>query len=153
LTGDTRRALAAVFAPGLLALALLALVAGCGSAPSIGRQGRQNTLDASVETYRKVIRWGYYDEALKYLRTQDGTPPAADLDRAARYRVTAYDVRETLLSDTGREARVVAVIDYYEIDRGLVQTLRDEQYWWFSDDEKRWYLSSGLPRFAGVPSE
>ena len=115
---------------------------------SLGKQSRANSLDASVESYRKLIRWGYYDEAVKYLRAADGTIPPFDLDRMARYRVTAYEPRSQLLADTGKEARVMAMIEYYEIDRGTIATVSDEQLWWFDDESKHWYLSSGLPAFG-----
>jgi hypothetical protein len=127
---------------------LFPLLASCTSIPSVATHSRSVSLDASVSTYRKMIRWGYYDEAVKYLRTSDGSQASPDLDRAARYRVTKYDVGDQLLADNGKEARVTAMIEYYELDSGVIQTLRDEQYWWYEDDEKRWYLGSPLPGFG-----
>lgn len=135
----------------LLLLGLVLVFAGCASAPMLGKQNRTNSLEASAESYRKLIRWGYFDEAAKYLRNPDGTPAPADLARVARYRVTAYAVASSLLADNGKEARVVAVIEYYEIDAGVVASLRDQQLWWFDDADKHWYLASGLPAF-GAPA-
>lgn len=134
----------------LLLLGLVLLCTACASAPMLGKQKRTNSLEASVESYRKLIRWGYFDEAAKYLRNPDGTPAPAELERVARYRVTAYAIASSLLADNGKEARVVAVIEYYEIDAGVVASLRDQQLWWFDDADKHWYLASGLPAF-GAP--
>jgi hypothetical protein len=131
----------------LIGLALVAL-AGCGSVPMVGKQKRENSLEASLAAYQKLIRWAYFDEAARYLRAADGKPLPADLGRVSRYRVTAYNVVDQLLADNGKEARVVAMIDYYEIDAGVLHTLRDEQYWWFDDAEKRWFLGSSLPAFG-----
>lgn len=135
----------------VLLLGLVLALIGCASSPMLGKQKRTNSLDASVESYRKLIRWGYFDEAAKYLRTPDGEPAPADLARVARYRVTAYKVASSMLADSGKEARVVAMIEYYEIDAGVLGTLRDQQLWWFDDADAHWYLASGLPAF-GTPS-
>lgn len=128
--------------------AVLVVLSGCGSLPSIGGEKRALSLDASVETYRKVIRWGYYEEAAKYLRTRDGSGADPDLARAARYRVTRYEVGDRLIADTGEEARVIAHIEYYEIDSGVINSMRDDQYWWYDAETRRWFLGSGLPPFG-----
>ncbi len=136
----------------LLALLLVAgTLAGCASSGGLGKQKRANTLEDAVENYRKLIRWAYFDEAVRYLRSPDGDPPPTDLERVARYRVTSYEISRTLMADTGKEARVNAVIEYYEIDAGIVHKLRDDQLWWFDDKDERWYLASGLPAFGMGP--
>lgn len=132
----------------ILLIAVLALNAACSSIPSISGSKRGQALEASVETYRKTLRWGYYDEAARYVRAQDGSDPRIDLDRMARYRITRLEVSDKLLADTGTEARVIAYIEYYEIDSGVIKTLRDEQYWWYDGEDERWYLGSNLPAFG-----
>jgi len=97
--------------------------------------------------YENMISWGHYDEAVKYLRSSDGTKILTDITQIARYRVTDYDVKKRLLTDDGEEAWVVATIEYYELDDGILSTLRDEQFWWYDEVEKRWYLESVLPQF------
>lgn len=131
----------------MLAL-MLGILAGCGSVRSISGEKRAVSLEASAETYRKLIRWGYYDEAAKYVRARDGSQADADLARTARYRVTRYDIGDILLADTSVEGRVSALIEYYEIDSGVLDTIRDDQYWWYDEEGKRWYLGSGLPAFG-----
>ncbi len=129
-------------------IVLAPLLASCTSLPSIATESRAISLDASLSMYRKMIRWGYYDEAAKYLRASDGSVASPDLDRVALYRVTNYNMGDHLIADNGKEARVIAMIEYYELDSGVIHTLRDEQYWWYDDDEKRWYLGSPLPGFG-----
>jgi hypothetical protein len=135
----------------ILALLLLATLAACGNMP-LGKSDRAMVLDAAVNNYRKLIRWGYYDEAAKYLRSADGKPFAADLKTVARYRVTNYTVSTQILADDGKEARVIAVIEYYELDSGVIRTLHDAQMWWYDAEGKRWYLATPLPHF-GVDDE
>jgi hypothetical protein len=135
----------------LLAALLLTALAGCGSMP-LGKSDRGIVLEAALNNYRKLIRWGYYDEAAKYLRSNDGQPITADLKRAARYRVTSYSVSNQLVADDGKEARVIAAIEYYELDSGVIRVLHDAQMWWYDAESKRWYLASPLPNF-GVDDE
>ena len=68
----------------LILIILAFLLASCTSLPSIATQSRSISLDASLSVYRKMIRWGYYDEAAKYLRTSDGSVASPDLDRVAQ---------------------------------------------------------------------
>ena len=136
----------------LILLALLgSVLAACGTLPA-SKQKRATALDASISAYRKLIRWGYYDEAEKVLRKQDGTPIEADLERASRYRVTSYTIKQQLMADNGREARVVALIEYYELDSGVIHSLRDEQLWWYDDEAMRWYVAAPLPAFGAPPA-
>lgn len=135
----------------LLAALLLGALTGCGSLP-LGKSDRAVVLEAALNNYRKLIRWGYYDEAAKYLRTADGQPISADLKTAARYRVTSYNVSNSFVADDGKEARVIAAIEYYEIDSGVIRVLHDTQMWWYDATGKRWYLASPLPHF-GVEDE
>lgn len=130
----------------LLAMLLLATLAACGAIP-LGKSDRATVLDAAINNYRKLIRWGYYDEAAKYLRTADGKPFAADLKNAARYRVTNYNVSSQMMADDSKEARVIATIEYYELDSGVIRILHDPQMWWYDAKGKRWYLGSPLPKF------
>lgn len=130
-----------------LAALMMTMLAACGTLP-LGKADRATVFDAAVNNYRKLVRWGYYDEAAKYLRTADGKPFAADLKNAARFRVTNYAVSTQLLSDDGKEGRVVAGIEYYELDSGVIRSLHDEQKWWYDAAGKRWYLQTPLPQFG-----
>ena len=126
---------------------IMGLLAAC-SLFSASKPDHTEALNASVATYRKHIRWGYFDEAAKYLRTRDGKPVQADLAHAARYRVTGYTITDQLVADTGTEARVIALIEYYEIDSGVIHSLHDEQLWWYDVKTEHWYLASPLPAFG-----
>jgi hypothetical protein len=129
------------------ALAVLA-GAGCADVPLVSKRERTTAFDDATDNYGKMLRWGYFDEAAKYLRAQDGSSVEPDLDRVARYRVTSYTISSKLLADTGREGRVLATIEYYEIDSGVLRTLRDEQFWWHDRESDRWFLASPLPAFG-----
>ena len=135
----------------LLAGLLLLFLAGCSGIPNIPKQSRALAFEKAATSYSKLLRWGYFDEAAAYLRAQDGSLIDPELARVARYRISSYKPLSQLVADTGREGRVVAAIEYYDIDSGVLKTLRDEQFWWYDDETERWFLGSPLPAFGLDP--
>ncbi len=122
-------------------------LAACAGLKSPSAERRSTALDVATETYRKLVRWGYFEQAAEYLRAKEGEIARPDFQSFARYKVTGYHPGELLINETGDEARVVTVIEFYEIDTGVARSLRDPQYWWFDSTEKRWYLGSPMPDF------
>lgn len=121
------------------------VLSACGHFLSPSQERRQKELAAATETYRKLLRWGYYEEATQYLRGNGEELPRPDLARMARYKISGYHASEELTNDTGNEVRLIAFIEYYDIDSGTAKSLRDEQYWWYDEAQRRWYLGSPMP--------
>ena len=132
-----------------VALTILFCLLACNPVQRIKDRQHAEDLHAATDTFRKLIRWGYYDQAVKYVRARDGSTKTPDVNEASRFKVTHYTVTSTLISDDGQDAEVVASIEYYEVESGVAKTIREQQHWWFEGTEKRWYLSSGLPDFVG----
>lgn len=128
-----------------LLLMIACILAGCGRFPSPSEERRHKALTVATETYRKLLRWGYYEEAAQYLKGKGEEIPRPDLTRLARYKISSYNASEELRNDTGDEVRIIVFLEYYEIDSGTAKTLRDEQYWWFDGEEERWFLGSPMP--------
>ena len=133
----------------LLIAAVVALSA-CNPVKSMQSRQRVDKLDAVVDTYRKLIRWGYFDQAAQYVKARDGSALEADAEELARFKVTGYAVADRWLADTGVEARVLARIDFYEVESGVARSMKDEQLWWYDEADERWYLGSSLPQFAAA---
>jgi len=136
-----------------LCLLLLALcvLAGCSVMKSPRAERRDKAFTATVDTYRKLIRWGYFEEAAQYLKGKDVLLEPPDFDAYRRFKVTGYDVGEQMESNDGNEARVHAQIEYYEIDSHVAGAVRDVQYWWYDEEAERWYLGSPMPNFSVGP--
>lgn len=136
-----------------ICLLLLAgcLLAGCSLVKGPRAERRDKAFTAAVDTYRKLIRWGYFEEAAQYLRGRDEPLPPPDFNAYRRYKVTGYDVGEEMESNDGNEARVHAQIEYYEIDSHVAGAVRDVQFWWYDEEAERWYLGSPLPTFTVGP--
>lgn len=134
-----------------LLLLAASVLAGCSMMKGPRAERRDKAFTAAVDTYRKLIRWGYFEEAAQYLKGKDAPLPPPDFNAYRRFKVTGYDVGEQMESNDGDEARVQAQIEYYEIDSHVAGAVRDAQYWWYDDTAERWYLGSPMPTFSVGP--
>lgn len=134
----------------ILVVSLLCVGAfsGCKTIFTPKQDARGKSLLVATETYRKLIRWGMFEDAAKYIRGKIEPLPAPDLLKMAHYKITAYNAGEQLENEARDEARVVAYIDYYDVDTGIASTIRDEQYWWYDYLGERWYLGTSFPEFG-----
>ena len=134
--------------PLLLRLAaLLGLVlTGCASMES---KERIESLDRSLITYGKALRWGDYEEAALYRLPRDGRPVrSVNRDDFKDIRVSSYQIFEQRFNRAQTEARVTMSISYYHEDTGTARTITDQQIWWYEPNQKRWFLDGDLPEFA-----
>ena len=127
--------------------ALLGLVlTGCASMES---KERIESLDRSLITYGKALRWGEYEEAALYRLPRDGRPVrSVNRDDFKDIRVTSYQVFEQRFNRVQTEARVTMSISYYHEDTGTARTITDQQTWWYEPNQKRWFLDGDLPEFT-----
>jgi len=130
-------------------LFVLAMLAACNPVANIQKRESLNQLEAATNTYRKLMRWGHFDQAAQYLRANGEEPLARpDLEDMARFKVTSYTVADQLVADTRTDARVTAYVEFYNIDTGVTTSVRDEQFWWYDKETGRWYLGSPMLDFA-----
>jgi len=126
------------------------VLSACGPMSSIKLGARDTSFQQATDTYRKLIRWGAYEEAAKYLRGQTDQIEEPDLTNFVHYKITAFHIGDPLLNYKRDEARVVALIEYYDIDSGIAGGLRDEQYWWFDYTTQHWFLGSPMFQLGPV---
>jgi len=129
----------------LFAGVLISMLSACEHILSPREQRREKALNVATETYRKLIRWGFFEQASKYLKAKEGEVLAPDLSGLSHYKITGYYPSDQQRNDAGDEARVVTLIEYYDLDTGTARTLRDEQYWWYDEPTQHWYLGSSMP--------
>jgi len=132
----------------LILLAIPFLLTACNPVQKVKDRKHTEDLDAATDTYRKLIRWGHFDQAVQYIKARDGSEEVPDLVEASGFQVSHYTITGTFLSDDLQDARIVATIGYIKIDTQVAKTIRDEQHWWYEPEEKRWHISTGLPDFA-----
>ena len=121
---------------------------GCVSIPKFASLDVESTYQVATEKYARYMRWGYIKDAAGFSRAKDGSNISHDLNDARKYRVSNYKILNRMLSDNGFEGRVLAIVEYYHIDSGVLRHLELEQSWWFDHLNRRWYLSGPLPRFS-----
>jgi hypothetical protein len=126
-------------APGLVA---------CNPIKSAQKRERLTQLQAVTNTYRKLMRWGHYDQAAQYIKAREVPIEPPDLKDMARYKLTNFTVADELVADSQVEAKVTAYIEFYNVDTGVAASVRDIQYWWYDDTSNRWYLGTPMVRFS-----
>lgn len=131
----------------LLVFALL-LLSGCNPVKNMQERERITQLRLVANNYRKMMRWGHFDQAAQYLKSSDGSQTPPDLKNMARYKVTNYTVADQIASESQYEAKVTVYVDFYDIDTGVASSVRDEQFWWFDKEEKHWFLGSPMLNFS-----
>jgi hypothetical protein len=127
-------------------LGLVLVLTGCASVES---KERIESLDRSLITYGKALRWGEYEEAALYRLPRDGRPVrSVNRDDFKDIRVTSYQVFEQRFNRAQTEAGVTMSISYYHEDTGTARTITDQQTWWYEPNQKRWFLDGDLPEFT-----
>lgn len=123
-------------------------LAGCAGLVTPGEQRKATALFEATDTYRKLMRWGQYAEAVPYLKKRDGTPPAVpDLKRMQGYRISGWQAGAPEVNAAGDEASVGVTIEFYEVASATTRTVRDEQLWWYDATDEHWFLATPMPVF------
>ncbi|MEM7027855.1 MAG: hypothetical protein AAF410_06495, partial [Pseudomonadota bacterium] len=117
---------------------------GCQGAKA---QKKANNLEKSMTSYEVALRWAMHRDAYSYHVRPDGSKPEADLEILKDISVTGIDVLEKLVDEDQTEASVKMVVKYYFKDQGTVKNLEMEALWWYSEENKQWYIKSDFPVF------
>jgi len=129
------------FAP----LWLVGILLGCVTVSTYQRMAR---FDATAESYYDAIRWSDFETAGRFRKTDPGTPipaEAADLNR--RVQVTAYEIKEMIVSEDESRIRRTAEIRYYRLDKMVEKSLREQEIWEYDESINRWVLQGPFPAF------
>jgi len=128
----------------------IAVLAGCKSLGElITDDKRASSFDATTKAYFSSLRWGYFDVAEGFIATRDEAPDPPDKDFLENIRVTRYEVKFEKPTSDPNEVVLIVAISYYHTHYGRVKTLKDEQAWWYSEEENSWFLDGNLPDFKG----
>ena len=127
-----------------IAFALIFLILGCAG---IQTGEKMALFDDTARAYLRAIRWGDYGAANAFKKSQSPDDKIADFEDLGQIRVTAFNVKETIVSED--KSTIVRMVDfqYYRITNVTVKNLIDRQKWEYDEEANRWYLTSGLPDF------
>ena len=127
-----------------MVIVTMALVCGCARMQT---EKRMISLDDSVRAYSKMLRWGEYEEAARYILFREREPEKIDIDVLEKIKITGYEVYDREITTEQDEASISVSIEYYHKDTGIVYSIKDKQIWWFNEEGKRWFLDDTLPDF------
>lgn len=126
-----------------LSLCVLLLV-GC---TTFQESSRLNSLESTSEAYGKAIRWGEYQVAYGFIKTQGTEPQPPNFKGLEKIKVISYEPNERNTSQDMLQARQAVEIKYYNTDYLILKTIVDTQLWEYDTKQKIWYLQGPLPDF------
>jgi hypothetical protein len=105
-------------------------------------------LDKSVISYGADLRWGRYTDAYNYHVYRDGSRPEVNFEVLKDIKITSVKaVKPTINNEDATEATVPYQFEYYDERYSTVKSVKQTQYWWYSEDAKRWLIESEFPQF------
>ena len=124
-------------------LLLLVLIAACSGS------SRKTALDRTLYGYHSAIRWGDIDNA--WLMVDPEYRKAHPLSSVDRGRYDQYSVSGYY--EQGRSATadgIVQVVQIALVNRHtqVEKVMVDQQNWRWDEENKTWWLTSGLPDFS-----
>ena len=123
---------------------MFVLLAACNS---YSTQKKMTKLEESITSYEVALRWAQHQDAYSYHVSPNGTQPPANLDKMSEISVTGIDITDKVVNEDQTEAYVKGVIRYYNKNQGTEKKLKLEQTWWYSEENKQWYIDGEFPAF------
>ncbi len=120
----------------------LAMIAGCAS------DGRSLSLNDTLESYRKTIRWDAARTAAQYLHPEQRPSERQlgfQLSRLEQFKVSGYQTTGPGSFDAEGQYVQTVQINLSNRHTAVEKTLVDRQSWQWDDERERWWLTSGLP--------
>ena len=121
----------------LIALSLL----GCATSSD-----RQFSLTQTLLAYEKAIRWGDFENLLRF-RENTTESDLALLDTYENIRISGYQVKRHRPSEDEFKHNIDVEISYFKTHDNRIGSVSDKQNWQYSKENNRWYISSPLPQF------
>lgn len=120
---------------------LTVLLGGCS-----GMQVQLERFDSTARAYQHAIRWSDFATAYS-IAYNLRTAPMPALDALKDIQVTSYETQAAAPDATAMHITQVVEIRYVRRNRMVERVLMDRQAWEYSENDRRWYLTSPFPRF------
>jgi hypothetical protein len=127
-----------------IAIPLVILLAvGCAT---ISEKNRLAKFDGIGKSYERAITDSDFETAGAFV---DGETvhEEVDFDRYKNIKVVDYKVKQSTISEDKMEIHQTVEIEYYQLDRLVVRSLRHKQLWKYNADTGAWLLQTPLPEF------
>jgi len=105
-------------------------------------------LDETLRSYSGTVRWADFKSALEFVHPDQRPEPGRLsflLSRFEQVKVTGYDTPGPV--STGQEFQVAQNVEIRiaNIHTAHERTINVTEIWEWDEDDKRWWLMSGLP--------
>lgn len=129
-----------------IVIIICAMLFACG-----GRMTKKKALDHTLYQYAKVIRWADYDTALTYFSPEiddEHKPSRLDIERLKQFNVSSYVAAPILPGESDNAIIQDVKLRLYNIHTKREREVIDRQVWEYDSEDKRWWLTSGLPKLV-----
>lgn len=120
------------------------LLAGCASVES-SLERRLELFEQTTFRFENAIRWGHYELANEFIKSQENDQTTPDFSKLQNFRVSSYELLKSSIAPDELQAWQTVEIKYYNVNTLVEKTLVYEQQWTYDTLEKRWYLNGGFP--------
>ena len=119
----------------------------CAGCQTLTTQSEGDALRTTLTAYANALRWGGFDQALKYvdpetLKQHPITP--LDLERYKQVRVVSY-MEQPVVPVAKHEVSQLVDISVLNINTQSSRAIVDRQLWRYDEATKHWHIVSGLP--------
>jgi hypothetical protein len=125
---------------GLL-VAGYALLVGCAYWSG---QERETLFDNTSRAYTRAMEWSNFEALGAFVRVPDGGVPF-DPSVYKDFKITAYKPKGAVGNATSGSVQRVVQISYVWLPRMSERSIAVQEMWEYSEKDKRWFLTSGLP--------
>ena len=123
---------------------LFSLCAGCGG---LSTQTEGDALQVTLTAYANALRWGGFDQAMKYVDPETlKQHPITELDLERYKQVSVVSYSERPIVPVGKhEVSQIVEIGVMNNNTQTERSIVDRQVWRYDEKAKHWHIVSGLP--------
>lgn len=127
----------------------LTTVPGCKKT-EIKKQVSQ--FELAIDYYGAALRWGRHREAAALHVTKNQETQTINIEALKKIRVTRFKVLDKQIipaadEHSTSEGSVIAEIEYFHEERGVIRKIMLNQEWWYNREIKRWLIDTEFPQF------
>ncbi len=127
----------------LIPLFAMLIISGCAV---IADKTRMEKFVNITDAYESVVNRSDFNAAQRFM-DPSAINRKVDPKRQKNINVVDYEVKNLTVSEDRLEVNQDVEIEYYLIDRYILQTIRYNQLWKYQEDSKSWRIHTGLPIF------
>lgn len=128
----------------VIAIAILCcLPLGCAT---LSDQAKKEEYGRTMDSYETAMRLSDFNAACKYIDPAEIGRKEC-LKRYENLKIVTYDVLDVNVAEDEEQVTQTVEVEYYFLDRYVVEKIEYEQSWRYKKDVKSWLLETSPPNF------